>query len=636
MVYKTSIHPLFRLFSFISGLLLLLGGMLWLQMRYLLWGEWSYDQGYYLLVARLMDHGYQLYAEIFMSEPPLMGWSIGLPFAFFGSVAGMQVVMVFFSLLGIAALLSIGISLDGKLTGLLAGALLVLSFDFFVVAGKVMPEVPSMSLALVSLALALRYHTGGHRLALALSGVVMGCSLQIKYYMPWLIPLMILIIVIPFDAPLSSRSLSQLLHSRKRIGSDLLLWVGSLLLTVLLLSLSASNLSALFDQTILFHLLKSVGAERNLMGNVDMIWRTFTSQPVLSGSALLGLAIMLSRFKTGGWVAIIWLVLSLIFLFTYSPLRSKHLVLLTPILALLAAFAIVWLLLGWHRFPHYSKFIRWGTLLAGTVLLYLLVLKLLGPFQVLANPRREMIDEDLQPLMTVLEHFTAPSDCLITDHPYLAFVANRMPPPWFSALSYARFASGSLDVPEMVEITNHHNCQVAAPILDRVKNAKRSYYDWAKANYLRVWVLEGNEIMLGKPMMQAQPEIPLSVNFNGQVELMGADWHPVEDGGYLSLYWKTMQPFSQDYKIFVQLRNAQGQIVASADHEAYNGLIPTQAWPVQAILKDTNRLNWPPDLPHDTHAFYIGLYNPVNGERLPIVNDQSGENAVVLSEIMVK
>jgi hypothetical protein len=142
--------------------------------------------------------------------------------------------------------------------------------------------------------------------------------------------------------------------------------------------------------------------------------------------------------------------------------------------------------------------------------------------------------------------------------------------------------------------------------------------------------------MLGKPMMQAQPEIPLSVNFNGQVELMGADWHPVEDGGYLSLYWKTMQPFSQDYKIFVQLRNAQGQIVASADHEAYNGLIPTQAWPVQAILKDTNRLNWPPDLPHDTHAFYIGLYNPVNGERLPIVNDQSGENAVVLSEIMVK
>ena len=102
-----------------------------LQSQYLLWGEWSYDQGYYLLVARLIDYGYQPYTEIYMSEPPLMVWSIGLPLRFFGSVEGMQLVMIAYGLLGVAALISIGISLDGKLTGLLASVLFAFNFVFF-------------------------------------------------------------------------------------------------------------------------------------------------------------------------------------------------------------------------------------------------------------------------------------------------------------------------------------------------------------------------------------------------------------------------------------------------------------------------------------------------------------------------
>ena len=137
----------------------------------------------------------------------------------------------------------------------------------------------------------------------------------------------------------------------------------------------------------------------------------------------------------------------------------------------------------------------------------------------------------------------------------------------------------------MVEITNIYDCQVMAPTLDRIKNANRPYYDWAKENYLRVWVVDGKEVMLGKPLQKADPNVAIRTNFAEQVELLGVDWLLDKDSGYLSLYWHTLQPFSQNYKIFVQLRDNTGQTLASADHEAYDGLIPTQSWPGKRHLQ---------------------------------------------------
>jgi hypothetical protein len=324
--------------------------------------------------------------------------------------------------------------------------------------------------------------------------------------------------------------------------------------------------------------------------------------------------------------------LTLAFLFLYSPLRNKHLVMLLPIMAMLAGVGLSHLLRrDWPRWPAASAW-RWQPALGGLLLL-LLLFNLAQPYQALAEPRQRMIGEAMQPLLDMLAQHTSPTDCLITDSPYLPLVSNRLPPPWFSALSYARFASGTLDKPAMVTITESQGCQVVAPILERIKNANRPYYDWAKAHYLRVWVVDGKEIMLGKPLHQAQPQRPVVATFADQVELVGADWRPGQSAGHLSLYWRTLRPFTTDYKIFVQLRNEAGQTVASADHEAFAGLLPTSRWPVEAIFKDTNRLVWPADLPPGRYSLYVGLYEPASLARLPISGDTSGENAVVIPDL---
>lgn len=618
--------------GFTIVLVLLLGASLLLQTHYLLWGEWSFDQGHNLLIVRLMDYGYQPYTEIFMDRPPLFFWSISLPFSFFGSVEGIQLVMVGYALLAIAALVSIGLSLDGKLTALLAGALFSFNFVFFFSTRKVDPEIPALSLGLVALALALRYHSTGSLFWLIASGIVMGGSLLINYFMPWIIPLIILILINPAKNNFVFDIGREFQHNRPRILRNSLLWSG-IVLGVALASWFVFNVSKVFDQAILFHLYKSAGTERNLIENLELIWISLTGQPLLSICAALGLALALANFKRKGWILAIWSGLTLLFLFFYSPLRAKHLIILPPIQAVLVAPSLAYPFKLWLSQAAHPRRLRWAGLAGGVVGSILLIIELISPYEALAKPNSAMLDEDMQPLAALLGQFTSPADCLITDNPYLAFVANRLPPPWLANLSYARFDSNVLDTRTMIDITESHNCQVIAPILDRVKNANRPYYDWAKATYLRVWVVDGKEIMLGKPLASVQPETPFDINFADQVQLVGADWLPGDQGGYLSLYWKTLRPFTQNYKIFVQLRDGSGQTVASADHEAYDGLIPSQLWPVGAILKDTNYLNWPADLQPGGYSLYVGFYNPATLERLPINGDASGENAVVIPGI---
>jgi hypothetical protein len=41
-------------------------------------------------------------------------------------------------------------------------------------------------------------------------------------------------------------------------------------------------------------------------------------------------------------------------------------------------------------------------------------------------------------------------------------------------------------------------------------------------------------------------------------------------------------------------------------------------------------------MPPGSYNIYVGLYRPDNLERLPLVNDMSGENALILGPLVVQ
>jgi 4-amino-4-deoxy-L-arabinose transferase-like glycosyltransferase len=142
----------------------------------------------------------------------------------------------------------------------------------------------------------------------------------------------------------------------------------------------------------------------------------------------------------------------------------------------------------------------------------------------------------------------------------------------------------------------------------------------------------------------AEPMVRQSGNFNDLIHLEGYSLDPatITPDGLLpvTLFWRpaieTPPPVGVP-KVFTQLRNNQGETIAQADHFIYEGLLTLHAWQdlykANEWLRDTADLQLPLPLPVEDgpYQIYIGLYNPATFERVPLLNDASGENAVVLS-----
>jgi hypothetical protein len=145
------------------------------------------------------------------------------------------------------------------------------------------------------------------------------------------------------------------------------------------------------------------------------------------------------------------------------------------------------------------------------------------------------------------------------------------------------------------------------------------------------------------PLLPEHPASPLSVNFDDQLSLVGYDlaWEPGGDPGGkgrnlgLVLHWEVLQPLPYDYTVFVHLRDAAGHNVVQADHQPLAPVYPPTLWPVGDIVRERSVLALPEDVPAGTYELWIGLYRLDTQERLPVLRDTSGENAVLLGQVVV-
>ncbi len=154
-------------------------------------------------------------------------------------------------------------------------------------------------------------------------------------------------------------------------------------------------------------------------------------------------------------------------------------------------------------------------------------------------------------------------------------------------------------------------------------------------------------VFLSHPYPQpvpAQPSTIVNASFSDLIELGGysLDLGAIAPDGtvQLGLYWRPLAgQFTRVYKVFVQLRNEQNQTVAQADHYVFEGFLTSsimaQLRDQNEWLRDTADLTLPQELPSGTYRLLVGLYDPETSERVPVVADQSGENAVILKTVSV-
>jgi 4-amino-4-deoxy-L-arabinose transferase-like glycosyltransferase len=145
-------------------------------------------------------------------------------------------------------------------------------------------------------------------------------------------------------------------------------------------------------------------------------------------------------------------------------------------------------------------------------------------------------------------------------------------------------------------------------------------------------------------VVPAEPSVVVSARFDDLIELGGysMDLGSIAPDGtiQLGLYWRPQAThFPKVYKVFVQLRNEQDQTVAQADHFIFEGFITgavlQQLRDQGEWLRDTADLQLPSEFPPGTYRLLVGLYDPDTFERVPVMADQSGENAVILEIVTI-
>lgn len=111
----------------------------------------------------------------------------------------------------------------------------------------------------------------------------------------------------------------------------------------------------------------------------------------------------------------------------------------------------------------------------------------------------------------------------------------------------------------------------------------------------------------------------------------------------LELYWQAMAPVGERYTVFTHLLGGynpatNGPVWAQDDQEPLEGAYPTVAWLPGRPLRDRYRLTLPPEIPPGDYELEVGMYQPTNGERLPVSGEGAAPDAqrILLTVIRVQ
>jgi len=122
--------------------------------------------------------------------------------------------------------------------------------------------------------------------------------------------------------------------------------------------------------------------------------------------------------------------------------------------------------------------------------------------------------------------------------------------------------------------------------------------------------------------IQGQP-MANEATFGQQLTLQAA-WQREQatagDWFYVVLWWRPIQPLPKDYKVFIHVLDATGKPAFQDDRMQLNDLLPMMRWPVGETLRAPHAMVAPADLPAGQYRVFVGVYDPISGQRLTLAD----------------
>jgi 4-amino-4-deoxy-L-arabinose transferase-like glycosyltransferase len=411
--------------------------------------EADYDEGVYLSEARLLRDGYVLYREIKTPSPPLFIWGLAASFAVAGgpTVEAARLAVILTGALGLAAVaLSAGriAPRHGLLAGWVAALLLAFFPRWYLYGRYAMADVPSLSVSLLAVALALRAWPKGSRRWLALAGAGAALALLVKILAAYTAPLLALVVLLR-DRPTNSLT-SWLRH----FFVDGLVTLAGFAVP-LVVTLPLIDLSAAYD--LLFRFPWEAGRQWTDPVNALRLMAIFLGEHV--GWTLLGLVGIAWLIRGRAWRAAIliagWLLLVVLMLSQHAPLWGHLMLPLVPPLAIGGGIAVAEAIAAWRARQREAgqgaafPLVTAAALVAAILVWPVALQRDLATFTPVSRPTL------LRTVLVPWLRATVPPDLpLISDDQMIAFRADRRVPPNLTDTSFTKIGSGFITAEELI------------------------------------------------------------------------------------------------------------------------------------------------------------------------------------------
>jgi hypothetical protein len=269
------------------------------------------DEGYELLKGFMCSNGFSLYTDIWNDQPPLHTLVLSALFKAVGpALPAARTLAIAFGSLLLYSLMSVVWMRCGRCSALAAGTVLVISPLFLDLSFSVMLEVPAFATAMTAVWLMYRWLGSRHRFWLLLSGLVMGCALQIKFTAALVLPALVVELLMNTPTTVERK---QFLGTIKAV----LVWLSAVAAAFAAIAiLSGETFQPMWES----HTLVVSAAGQPVLGSGEL---RFTLQDLSDDLAMLAPAVL-------GLLAIVWrrawrqMAFPLVFLATCLAVHLFH------------------------------------------------------------------------------------------------------------------------------------------------------------------------------------------------------------------------------------------------------------------------------------------------------------------------
>ncbi|MBC8263608.1 MAG: YfhO family protein, partial [Anaerolineales bacterium] len=124
-------------------------------------------------------------------------------------------------------------------------------------------------------------------------------------------------------------------------------------------------------------------------------------------------------------------------------------------------------------------------------------------------------------------------------------------------------------------------------------------------------------------------QVPLEVNFDGEMTLLGYDLRPatVEAGESfrLDLYWKARHELNTEYSAYARLKDVQANLWSPKDSRrpgGYRDYPATTTWPLDEYAQDSYQILVLPGTPPGEYDLVVGAFSQATLEELDVLDEQ--------------